>query len=394
MYVNYKMQHFFLNHIQYFLLSLSLVAGAIVVIPFGTQLYMIGLFYLLCYSFYYRSNDLYLGRYYIIFIITCLISTFVSDSFNYRLFAFIAIIITCTPITISRKLFLFRKIYLKHCLLVFPILSVISLFCYIYGINYCQKEGNVLDFSAIFPHPMWMGAAVGLSNVVIIWSMFTSNKICFRLVYLLILLLSIYITIVSGSRVALFASLVSMILLIIIKLHSIKKIFLAICIISVTTIILLPIYLSGAERMRGKFESSKGKYGSRTEIFERSLKHFNDTPVFGVGFAVSFDELGNKDIGRMESGSGWLSILVQTGIVGFSIIVVILLNLYKVFRYLRCDNELLLFFVAFIYLCLHSIFEGYILTVGYYPCIIFWCLLGYLYTYPYYKNTIYIIEKS
>lgn len=381
----YKIQQYILNNIQYLLLSLSLVAGAIVVIPFGTQLYMLGLFYMLCYSFYYRSSDLYLGRYYILFLIACLISTFVSDSFNYRLFAFIAIVITCTPITISKKLYLFRKKYLKHCLMVFPILSVISLFCYVYGINYCVIKGNVLDFSAIFPHPMWLGAAVGISNVVIIWSMFTASNIFIRLINFLILLLSLYITVVSGSRVALFASLVSMILLIIVKLHSIKKIFLAICVVSIVTTIFLPIYLSGAQRMVGKFESSKGKYGSRTEIFVRSIKHFKDTPVFGVGFAVSFDELGNKDIGRMESGSGWLSILVQTGIIGFSIIGIILMKLYKVFRYIKDDNELLLFFTSFVYLCLHSIFEGYILTVGYYPCIIFWSLLGYLYTYIYYK---------
>ena len=87
----------------------------------------------------------------------------------------------------------------------------------------------------------------------------------------------------------------------------------------------------------------------------------------------------------MESGSGWLSILFQTGIAGFVIICTLLLKTRKVFPYIFNDYKLLLFFCSFLYLCLNSIFEGYLLTVGYYPCILFWTLLGFLHLYPYYK---------
>ena len=64
----YKIQQYILNNIQYLLLALSLVAGAIVVIPFGTQIYMAGLFYILCYSLKYRSDVYFLGFYYILFL--------------------------------------------------------------------------------------------------------------------------------------------------------------------------------------------------------------------------------------------------------------------------------------------------------------------------------------
>ena len=382
----YKIQQYILNNIQYLLLALSLVAGAIVVIPFGTQIYMAGLFYILCYSLKYRSDVYFLGFYYILFLITCFFSCVVSNTYNIRFFAFILILVSFTPITISNKLFVFRKLYLKHCLMLFPFLSIISLICYIFDINYYVRLRNELDFSAIFPHSMWLGAAVGLSNIVILWLLFLTKKLTRRFILFIILLLSIYVSVVAASRSALFASLISMIILIIIKLNNLKKTIIIGCLISLATVILLPTYLSGAERMKRKFESSKGKYGSRTELFSAGFSHFEESPIFGVGFAVTYNLKGEKKVGRLESGSGWLSILFQIGIIGFIVISIIMLKLYKVLYYIREDNDLILFVFAFAYLCLHSIFEGYILTVGYYPCILFWCLLGYLYTYPYYKR--------
>lgn len=381
----YKIQHYIFNNIQFLLLALSLVAGAIVPLPFRTEIYMAGLFYLICYALINWNSNLLLSRYFILFLIICVLSCIASNSFNYRLYAFIAIVISVTPITSSIKLFFFRKAYLKHCLMIFPLLSLISLFCFIKGINYYEKTGNILDFSGIFQHPMWMGAAIGLSNIVTLWLIFFTKNRIIQILYILILLLSIYMTIVSGSRSALFASLITMSLFLIVKLHNIKKIILASCLILMATVMLLPYYLSGAQRMIDKFEASKGAYGSRTELFTIGVKHFKETPILGVGFAVSYNALGEKKIGRMESGSGWLSILFQTGLLGFSVILFILWSLRKVMIYIWKDYELLLYLFAFGYLCLHSLFEGYILTVGYYPCILFWCLLGYLYAYPYYK---------
>ena len=381
----YKIQQYIFNNIQYLLLALSLVAGAIVPLPFRTEIYMAGLFYLLCYALINRNSNLFLSRYFVLFLIICFLSCIASNSINYRLFAFIAIIVSVTPITTSINLFFFRKSYLKHCLMIFPLLSLISLFCFIKGINYYEKSGNILDFSGIFQHPMWMGAALGLSNIVTIWLVFFAKNRIIQILYIMILLLSIYMTVVSGSRSALFASLITLCLFLIVKLRNIKKIILAGCLISMLIIMLLPYYLSGAQRMIDKFESNKGRYGSRTELINTGVKYFKETPVLGVGFAVSYNSLGEKKIGRMESGSGWLSILFQTGLLGFSIICFILTGLRRTLKYIWKDYELLLYLFAFVYLCLHSLFEGYLLTIGYYPCILFWCLLGYLYTYPYYN---------
>lgn len=380
----YKIQHYILNNYHFILLSLSLIAGAIVPFPFGKEVYMAGLFYILFYALKNGSSNWCIGRYFIFFLIACFISCIVSNSYNIRYFVFVLILISFTPITNSEKLFLFRKKYLKHCLFIFPLLAIISLICYIFDINYYAREGNELDFSALFPHSMWLGAAVGLSNIVILWWMFTAKRHLWRAICFSVLLLSIYVSVVAASRSAFFASLISMCILIIVRVNDIKKTLILGCIITIATILLLPLYLTGAERMNRKFEDSKGKYGSRTELFTSGFKHFEESPLFGVGFAVTYNLKGEKIVGRLEAGSGWLSILFQIGIIGFAVMSIIVSGLYKNIRFIRVDDDLLLFMFAFLYISLHSIFEAFIFTVGYYPCILFWSLLGYLYTYPYY----------
>ena len=145
------------------------------------------------------------------------------------------------------------------------------------------------------------------------------------------------------------------------------------------------IYLTGSARMQDKFADSQGTFGSRTEVFTSGLSGFKKEPLLGLGFAVSYNSKGEIIVGRMESGSGWLSILSQTGLIGFILVCSLLLKTLKVLPYLLIDNKLLLYFCAFLYLCFHSLFEGYLLTIGYYPCILFWTLLGFLHVYPYYK---------
>ena len=132
--------------------------------------------------------------------------------------------------------------------------------------------------------------------------------------------------------------------------------------------------------MQNKMESSNGAYGSRTGIWVDGFQHFGDQPLFGCGFAVSYRD-GHRDVGRLESGSGWLSILFQTGICGFAIMVGIMSGVKKRLKNIRTDRNLQFYFFPFMFLCLHSIFEGYILTSGYYLCLLFWTLLSYLYTY-------------
>ena len=102
----------------------------------------------------------------------------------------------------------------------------------------------------------------------------------------------------------------------------------------------------------------------------------------GSGFATAWYAGNNLVLGRLESGSGWLSILFQLGVFGTSVMVLILMRVKRVLKYIDHDNTLQLFVICTLFICLHSCFEGYLLTVGYYIGVVFWLLIGHLSVYP------------
>lgn len=326
-------------------LAFSLIAGATAVIPFKTAIYYTGIIFLIFNALKYGEFTNCLGICYILYLIVCLLSSCFALILDYRLFAFIALMVSCTPITNSWRLYTFRKKYLYYCLLSFPFVATASIFCYFADINYftAKKSAAIsLDFSAFFPHPLWLGAALGLANIVLVWLIFSIKKRRFQIALMIILLFSIYVSVVAASRSAFFSSVIAIVVLIILKLHNLKKILIATIVIISLTIAFLPIYLTGSARMQDKFADSQGTFGSRTEVFTSGLSGFKKEPLLGLGFAVSYNSKGEIIVGRMESGSGWLSILSQTGLIGFILVCSLLLKTLKVLPYLLIDNKLLL----------------------------------------------------
>lgn len=372
------------RNLEFYLLGFSLVASTIVFIPNGMYIYLLGVLYLFIKAYKQKKSSCSMASSYMLFLIACYISVLVSDAWNYRILVFTLIILACTSFWNSSSLFIFREKYLYYCLNVFPILSIGCLFYYYAGINmFVAEEGDISwDFSAFFPHPMWMGAAVGLSNVVLTWHVMRTKSKLQKLLFGIVLLGSIMITVVSGSRTALFASLFAIIVLLLAFSTNIWKFMKIVLIVGVLASATLPFYVSKSGRMIAKFEAGKDeKYGSRTERWESQYAKFKESPIFGNGFAVNYYN-GYKVIGRSESGSGWLSILFQTGILGVVGICIIIMPIIKRRKYLKVKDKFKLIYCTFVFLCFHSITEGYILTAGYYLCILFWTEVGYILTFP------------
>ena len=373
----------------FLLLAFALVSSAIVYIPNREFIYYGSILYLICFSFKNNCSNIKKRGLFLLFITACVMSSITNWIFDIRLLAFIVVLMASTPILMSKEIFIFREKYIYYCLMIFPLLSIAAIYCYFFGINAFENttksiHGYFLDFSAFFPHPMWLAAAVGLANVVFLWLVLNTKNYIIKYLLISLLLLSVYLSVAAASRSALVASLLAMIFLLILKLHNWKKIVLASSLIYILAITLIPVYSTASQRMADKFNNKNvGKYGSRTDVVINGFDHLTDNVFFGAGFAVSYNAEGYKIKGKMESGSGWLSILFQTGIFGFTIMCTILIGLRKIVLLLYKDDKLQLFMCSFLFLCFHSLFEGYILTVGYYPCILFWNLLGYLYIYPY-----------
>ena len=107
------------------------------------------------------------------------------------------------------------------------------------------------------------------------------------------------------------------------------------------------------------------------------LAEFDSSPLFGIGFGIT--GIGdNATEGRAETGSGWLTALAQTGIIGFSL-VCLLFYRSKLPKYdLRTDSVAALLEAVMLFLALHSLFEAYMFQAGWYMCFVFWLLVGIL----------------
>lgn len=267
-------------------------------------------------------------------------------------------------------------------------MTVASFYCYFAGINMGSnlEDGSFHDFSAFFYMSISLAAAMGISNVVVSWLFLSSRKNYVRIALVVLLFCSFFVSLVSASRSALFASILVILFMFYINSKNIKIYLRVLALIFCIGVVAQPYFMPYAERIQKKFEEGKGEeFGSRTILWRPSLNEFKKNPVFGYGFAVSYTAYGKK-VGRVESGSGWLSILFQTGITGFCCILMMLKRVLKAYKFIREDKKLFLCFSVFVYLCLHSFFEGYILTTMLYLSLLFWLLLGYLQMYPYYKK--------
>ena len=378
----YSMLTFLKEYGLYVFLAFCLLASSTPLVPHGMVFYLLGILY--CFIFAINNNGTLVTNVNLfwLFLASCYIASLINTTFDYRLFIFTFVIITYSPILYSQKISLFREKFLRTSLYAFPLISIICLYCYFKGINLMSPEdGDVSwDFSAIFPHPLWLGAAVGISNIVCLWRILNEKCRKLQIIWTFVLLQSVFLTVVSASRSALGASFVAMFLLILCTIRNMGKFFKYLIVISLLVALAFPVYYDNSTRMQSKIEKSEGVYGSRTGIYTEGLKQFQEQPIFGCGFAVSYRD-GHRVVGKLESGSGWLSILFQMGLCGFVVMFLILKNVIKRVGNIRNDKNLQFYFFPFLFLCLHSFFEGYLLTTGYYLCLLFWSLLSYLYTY-------------
>ena len=127
--------------------------------------------------------------------------------------------------------------------------------------------------------------------------------------------------------------------------------------------------------------SRKGIENTRAELWQDRISEFKSSPVIGIGVAMgtgdSTDRTQNGSI-RVEPGSCYLAILAMTGAMGtvafFSALGLLLFRFASVQQKGRVDGDILC--VVGIYLAVHGVAEGWILTFGSPLCFLFWLWLG------------------
>ena len=322
------------------------------------------------------------------------LSSFIAGSLNMRALSMCFMLLAVMAWS-SESFYHFKYRLLFFCLLAFAFTSIINFYAKNVGINYYNAVqiynwgSSSGEFSGFTCHPMWMSAACGIGTIFFVYAMIVLYKrghLQWTIFFGLVSLASLWTTMQGGSRSASGIALLCCLFLILVSFQSAtqkRKILIPIILIGLLAI---PTMVTDNEQFKRK-QGGIGLYDdqgktSRTDLWQARWDEFKSAPVFGIGFGVQKEGYENST----ETGSGWLTALAQTGLIGFSLICFLVYKVKLTLNDLRTDSTAALFEAVMLFLLLHSFFEAYMFQIGWYMCLFFWLLLSVLDDYKTYDT--------
>lgn len=324
---------------------------------------------------------------FILFILLIVISSLINMMLDLRLVLFSFILILTCPIYTSLRWHLYKKRIMKNLFVGFIGVVLINLYAKMIGFNLramIQGWEDLTDkqFSGYCDQPMWLAAAAAVSTIFCAYLVFEQikKKRMQQYFYIVLLLCSIYVTMISGSRSAFLSAMGAMCVVLYLLVKNKARLIKYVISAAVVALVLSPIFFNRktSDAMMAKQEYQENVGGtSRDGVWNDRMAEFKSSPLIGVGFGAHGvgDE---KEVGRVETGGGWISILAQTGILGLVLAISIIFKAFTPIRKIRQDNSMMVIYAAYFFFIVHSIVEGYMFQGGWYLCLIFWMVIGLL----------------
>lgn len=278
------------------------------------------------------------------------------------------------------------KIKLFNCIFFgFGLATFANFYAKLNGINLIQVDeymldmGRVGEFSGFASYAMWTSCAGAMSTLFFVSMAFRKslqNKILKIICYVMILV-SLYITMISASRSAFFLSLACSLLIIKMQSRKVTTLMRNLIIIGCTALCFAPVLIDNADAMLNKKNGLEitVENTSRDALWSQRMEEFQSSPIWGVGFAAH--GVGdNKQVGRNESGGSFISVLAQAGIVGFIIVILIWIAAIMMPKKIGNNPDMILIYAGFVFMSIHSIIEGYMFQAGWYMCLVIWLSVG------------------
>ncbi len=351
---------------------------------FPSAIYFVGIALLALRMVWFRPSRSRYSGLYMALIGVVIFSSCLNLIFDGRAVIFIGVIMVTSPIMLSYGWHNYKLGVLRVLSMGYVVNLYINFVAYKIGYNESVIRRGVSDggdvvheFSGFSSSPMWLSA---LSALALIYSfnrmLRRGGGVWHKGFYLVTSMLSIFMITISASRSAMAISLVVCLAQMMLYARRMELLKYG-CVILFLGVVTLPFYIDNASRMIGKMDYQEAVgHTSRDGLWNERIDEFHSSPIYGVGFAAHGVGV-NKSTSRNESGGGWLAILAQTGIIGLGIVVAIVSRGYIPIAELReVSLDSLLNYSIFIFMVLHSIFEGYIFQGGWYMCVIFWLTLG------------------
>lgn len=378
---------YFIKHNKIELLITICILSNLFPFYFGTNIYYVGLGLMA-----YKMKQMKVkhnknATLFILFVMLIIVSSFVNMMLDLRMVLFAFVLFLSCPIYTSLRWHLYKKKLMKCLFVGFVGVVLVNMYAKVIGFNLralTQQWEDLTDkqFSGFCDQPMWLAAASAVSTIYCAYLVFSQRKktTMERNIYVALLLCSIYITMISGSRAAFLAAIgatcVALYLLVKNKGRLIKYVISCVVVVLVLSPVLFSRETIGAMMAKQEYQEETGTT-SRDAIWTDRMAEFKSSPLIGVGFgAHGIGE--DKEVSRVETGGGWISILSQTGIIGLILALSIILKAFTPIRKIRQDNSMICIYAAYFFFIVHSIVEGYMFQGGWYLCLIFWMVIGLL----------------
>ena len=316
-------------------------------------------------------------------------TTIVGNVVDFRLILFSVVLYLFKP-SGSVDLHQYKMKLMKNIYWGFGIVTLANFYAKLAGINlkqgaaWMEAHRGFSEFSGFATHPMWTSCAAAISSIFFVSLAFREREMknwqkfaCYGMI-----LISLYITMISASRAAFFLALACSAIIIWLQTDKITALMRNALIVGFTALFFAPILMDNAAAMLNKKNALEvtTKNTSRDILWAERMAEFNSSPIIGIGFAAH-GVGAKKQVGRNESGGGFISVLAQTGIVGVIFIALIWAAATVMPRRIGKNPDIILIYSSFIFFSLHSIIEGYMFQGGWYLCLIIWLIIGFMIEY-------------
>jgi len=327
-----------------------------------------------------------------VFVFFCILSIMMNDIPSrfqpwFRLVSFIMVVGLIGPLVSSPKFYAFRYFAFSKANLAILVLGAGSFLTRVLPLGVPHGRGG---WSGLFIHTMILGPMAAIALMLSFYLFYLEKgkdypvkkrimffQVCIGFSFLSLLL--------ASSRTAILAC-VAGLLFFFYKIYQERftKFLYSIIIVTVLTAGSYPLWSQYTTGIQQKMESSEKKgdlASSRTSIWQARLMEFSQSPIYGIGFSHLIFTGGNpkdkEDDGKIEPGSSFLAVLAMTGILGFSVFIILFLGYLFFLLTNKFDmlstavlGSLLIFFI------LHMLAEGYVLSSGGVLFFYVWLLLG------------------
>lgn len=324
---------------------------------------------------------------FVLFILLIAISSLVNMMLDLRMVLFAFVLLLSCPIYTSIKWHLYKRKLMKCLFVGFVGVVLLNMYAKMTGFNLralTQQWEDLTDkqFSGYCDQPMWLSAAAAVATIYCAYLVFSQQRKTKgrKFVYIVLLLCSIYITMISGSRAAFMAAIGAMCVALYLLVKNKGRLIKYIIGSAVVAILLSPVLFSrktmGAMMAKQEYQEEVGRT-SRDAVWADRMAEFKSSPLIGVGFGAH--GVGEaKEVSRVETGGGWISILSQTGIIGLFLALSIIVKAFTPIHKIRQDSSMICIYAAYFFFIVHSIVEGYMFQGGWYLCLVFWMVIGLL----------------